>query len=211
MWALARFTDETLRARTGAQLGKLASLLITVGFAIALPFAARGSAGDASDIVVIAALRWLTWVAASAIALSAVGARDDSAPARELALARGHSSAAFALAESIAAGRRVLWVVGTPACLLGLLAVGCSRSLALVGVRLLLLLGALAYVVALALLVAVLARVSRDVAPTRPRTALLLLVVLPHLVHGIFPRVPSVPAFSSFLLHHLSGLGAIIQ
>lgn len=210
-WPLLRFYDGCLRSRLGAQLGKLAAAVLGVGHAIALPFAARAASGDASDAVVVSALRWLTWIAAAAVALSAVGRGSDEAPARELALTRGFSARAMDLAELSASGRRTLRVVGVPALLLAILALAFARSPALVAARACLILGVLGYLLVLGALVAVLVRLSRAIGPHRPRSALLGLVLLPHFLHEIFPRVPSVPALTAFLSSQLLAIGALFR
>lgn len=208
---LVRFYDGCLRSRLGAQIGKLLSALIFVGHAIALPFAARAASGDAGDAVVVNALGWLTWLAAASIALSAVGRGADEASARELAFTRGFSGPALRSAELLASGRRTLRVVGIPAVLLALFALGLSRSFSMLAARALLLAGVAGYVVVLGGLVAVLVRVSRALGPERPRSALIGLVLLPHFLHELFPRVPSIPALTGFLTTQLLGIGAFFR
>jgi hypothetical protein len=211
LWPLVRLYDGCLKSRLGAQLGKLLAALISVGHAIAVPFAARASSGDASDAVVVSALGWLTWTAAAALALSAVGHGSDEGPARDLAAYRGFSRGAMGFAELLSSGRRTLMVVGAPALLLALFAFAFARTPALLAARALLVLGVVGYVLVLAALVAVLVNLSRALGPERPRSALLALVVLPHLLHELFPRVPSVPALTGFLGAELLRVGAFFR
>lgn len=209
--ALARFYDGCLRDRLGAQLAKLSAVLIALGHAIMMPFATRAASGDAGDAVVVSALGWLTWVSASAIALSAAGYGADEAPARALALARGWSPRATSTAELLASGRRTLGVVGVPALVLALFALAFSKSLQTLAARALLVLGVAGYALVVAALVAVLVRLSRSLGRERPRSALFGLVLLPHLAHELFARVPSVPALTGYLSGQLLALGAQLR
>ena len=159
----------------------------------------------------VSALAWLTWLVASALALSAVSRGSDEAPVRALALSRGFSLRAIERAELLAVGRRTLRVVGLPALALALFALTLSRNLHTALARALLLLGVLGYVAAICALVVVLVRVARVLGPRRPRSALLALVILPDLLRGLFPSVPSVSALTAFLATELLRIGAHLR
>jgi hypothetical protein len=208
--SLVRLRDACLRGRLGAQLGKVLSLLITLTHLVALPFAARASSGDASHVVVVSALGWLTWLAGSCIALSAVGSGAEDAAIRELALGRGYSRRALELAEVLASFRRVLGVVGAPGVALALVACGFARSWSTFAQRGALVLGVLAFAVAVSALTAALVALSRVLAARRPRVFLVAIVLLPHLAHEVFPSVPSVPAVVGVMTRALDALGATV-
>ena len=206
-----RLHDTCLRSRLGAQFGKLAAWAVTLGYLIAMPFGARALSGDASDKVVGSALAWLTWLVGSALALSAVSRGTDEVPVRALALSRGFSLRASERAELLAVGRRMLRVVGLPAMLLAVFALSLSRNLQTAVARALLVLGVLGYVLLICVLVVVLVRVARVLGSRRPRSALLALVILPDMLRGLFPSVPSVPALTGFLATELMRIGAHLR
>lgn len=208
---LVRFFDECLKTRLGAQLGKVAAGAITLGYLIALPFGARAVAGDASDKVVVAALGWLTWLSGSLLALSAAGNAADDGATRALALARGFSHRAIDRAQLAAVGRRAVRVVGAPAVLLAVVALALARSLNVALSRLMLLVGVLGYVGLVAVMAVVLVRVARALGPRHPRRALLLLVLLPHVLRELFPRLPSAPALIGFVAGELASMGAHLR
>ena len=193
---LVRFFDECLKARLGAQLGKVAAWAVTLGYLVALPFGARAVTGDASDKVVISALSWLTWLVGSLLAVSAASSAADDGATRALAFTRGFSKGAIDRAQLFAVGRRAVRVMGIPATLLAVAALSLARS----------------WHVALSrLLLVVLVRIARGLGPRRPRSALVALVVVPHLLRELFPRLPSVPALVGFVAGELASIGAHLR
>lgn len=208
---LVRFFDECLKARLGAQLGKVAAWAVTLGYLVALPFGARAVTGDASDKVVISALSWLTWLVGSLLAVSAASSAADDGATRALAFTRGFSKGAIDRAQLFAVGRRAVRVMGIPATLLAVAALSLARSWHVALSRLLLVVGVVGYVAVVAALMVVLVRIARGLGPRRPRSALVALVVLPHLLRELFPRLPSVPALVGFVAGELASIGAHLR
>lgn len=208
--ALLKLFDSELRGRFGAQVAKLAVVFITLGYAIAIPFAARGPR-DASDLVVVRALSWCSWLVAGLIALAAChsGSNDDETALDSFARQHGWNEASIATARSLSVVRRTARLVLPSGLLLAFLALGLSSSLGAVLPRISLILGVVVYVTLLALGMALLVRVARTLSPAHPRTALLALVIVPHVIRGMVPAMPSVPGFYHWLLVQLSGLGAV--
>lgn len=211
-FALVRLFDLRVKARLGAQLAKAFGVAATLGYAVALPFAARGDAGDSSDLVVLRALGWLFWITAGGTALSAAGPADgpDDRALRELASLHGHTRFAMSVAESAAVARRVLWTTGVPAGMLALLSLGFARSLPLLGARLMLLGGVLGAVALLAGVLAALVHAARHTSRSHARSVLLGLVLLPELARWVFPHAPSVPALFDLVLDGLARLGGSV-
>jgi hypothetical protein len=207
--ALVKLFDIELRERFLSQVAKLAVILITLGFAIALPFAARG-ARDASDLVVIRALSWSSWWVAGLVALAAcrIGEGEDERAREALVRQHGWSEASVATARSLAVARRTARLVLPSGILLSLVALGSSTSLRVVLPRVSLLLGVIVYVVLLAVTMALLVRGARALSPAHARTALLCLVFVPHVVRSFLPDAPSIPALFQWLLTQLASIGA---
>lgn len=207
--ALLQLFDSELRGRFGAQLAKVAVVFITFGYAIAIPFAARGPR-DTSDLVVVRALSWCSWLVAGLVAIAAchTGTNDDEAALDAFARQHGWSAASITTARSLSVVRRTARLVLPSGLVLALLALGLSSSLLAVLPRISLILGVLVYVTLLAIGIALLVRVSKALSPAHPRTALLALVLVPHVIRGMLPSMPSVPAFYQWLLSQLAGIGA---
>lgn len=208
--ALIRSFDARLKTRIGAQLAKLVGGLVALGYGLAVPFAARAPAGDRAASALVHALAWLSWLSAGAIALSACrrASDDDGAALDELALGRGFSLRDLGWARAVAPARRVARVVGIPTLLLALLAFGFARRAALLPARAVLALGALGYVGLLSVSIALLVYLAKSVGPERPRTTLLLLVFVPHVLHTLVPQVPSLPHVLGWVLDELGRFGA---
>jgi hypothetical protein len=208
--ALLQLFDDELRGRFGAQVAKLAVVFITIGYAIAIPFAARGPR-DTSDLVVVRALSWCSWLVAGLVALAAcrTGGTDDDAALDALAREYGWNEGSIATARSLSVVRRTARLVLPSALSLAFLALGLSSSLLAVLPRISLILGVLVYVTLLAVGMALLVRVARSLSPAHPRSALLALVIVPHVIRGLVPSMPSIPALYQWLLTQLAGLGAV--
>lgn len=208
--ALLELFDNELRGRFAAQLAKVAVVFITLGYGIAIPFAARGPR-DASDLVVVRALSWCSWLVAGLIAVAACrsGTSDDESSLDALAKQHGWSEASIATARALAVVRRTARLVLPSGFVLAFLALGLSASLGAVLPRISLILGVLVYVTLLAIGMALLVRASKALSPAHPRTALLALVIVPHVIRGMLPAMPSIPAFYQWLLVQLSGIGAV--
>lgn len=208
--ALLRLFDTELRGRFAAQLAKVAVVFITLGYAIAIPFAARGPR-DASDLVVVRALSWCSWLVAGLIAIAACrsGTSEDESALDVLAKQHGWSDASIATARAISVVRRTARLVLPSGLGLAFLALGLASSRTAVLPRISLILGVFVYVTLLALGIALLVRASKALSPAHPRTALFALVVVPHVIHGMLPSMPSIPAFYQWLLGQLAGIGAV--
>ncbi len=207
--ALIRLFDLELRGRFTARTAKLAAILFTGGYALALPFAARG-ARDVGDLVVVRSLVWSSWLVAGLVAMAAcgVGKSDDEVAFATLSRERGWNEASLSSARSLAVARRTLRLVLPSGALLALLALALSGSFATLGQRALLLPGVVLYGIVLAVSVALLVRVARMLSPLHPRTALAVLVFLPHVLRTVLSEMPSVPAFFHWMLTLLSAIGA---
>jgi Trk-type K+ transport system membrane component len=207
--ALLKLFDSELRGRFGAQVAKLAVVFITLGYAIALPFAARGPR-DSSDLVVVRALSWASWLVAGLVALAACHSSNDEETALDsFARQHGWNDFSIATARSLSVVRRTARLVLPSGLLLGFLALGLSSSFGAILPRISLILGVVVYVALLAIGMALLVRVARALSPAHPRSALLALVIVPHVIRGIVPSMPSVPALYHWLLVQLSSLGAV--
>ena len=51
------------------------------------------------------------------------------------------------------------------------------------------------------------AQIARTLSPERARTTFLLLIVVPQIVHGLLPQVPSLPWLLGWLLDGMAALG----
>jgi hypothetical protein len=210
--ALARAADRSLRSRLGAQLAKLFSWIIGLGYAVALLLLARGTGGDLLHAPVIDALGWLSWLSAGLVGLSAAAAAKQPAELEALsalAAQRGFGPAALRDARGLAAIRRIVRLTLPPALALSLLALALSGSLGLALARLLLCLGVIGYVHLLALLLGGLAHVAATLAPRQGRSLFLMLLFVPHLARVVWPNLPSVPWALGWLLDWIARLGPI--
>ena len=205
--ALVRLFDARLGTRLGARFAKVAAILLTLGYGIAIPFAARAPAGDGAASVLVNALGWLSWLAAGAIALSACGKQADGDALTSLALSRGFGPDAIAWARALSTARRIGSIVGVPALILALLALGFVRRFALLPARLALLPMTLGYVALVSVSFAALVQVARSLSAERTRWTFLLLVFVPHVLHMLLPQVPSLPWVLGRALDHLAMLG----
>jgi hypothetical protein len=210
--SLARAADRSLKARLGAQLGKLFAWLIGTGYAVSLLLLARATGGELLHAPVVDALRWLSWLTAGLVALSVAAATKQPAelePLAALAAQRGFGPGAVRDARGLAGVRRIVRLTLPPALLLSLLAFGLSGSLGSALSRLWLGLGVVGYCFVLALLLGGLAHVAATLAPRHGRSLLLLLLFVPHLARVIWQELPSVPWALAWMLQQLTRLGAL--
>jgi len=206
---LVRLFDSRLASRLGPQLGRLFAGAATLGYGVAMPFAARAPGGDGSVGVVDSAAVTLSWVVGGAIAVSAagLGSGDDERAIVQLAHQRGFSSRAIAMAQVAATARRGMRLVGVPALLLSAIALAFAGGLATLGARALLVVGMLGYVSVLSLTLALLVHVARTLHPERGRVTVLALVFLPEIARVLFPQLPGVPSLLGALLDQVLVLG----
>jgi hypothetical protein len=202
--------DARIASRFGARFAKLAATGTTLLAVIAMPFVARSSRGDGSAGLVVTALAWLTWLAAGPVALSAANRSNDAEDGAITALAasRGYPAAWMSVARSLAVARRIRQLVGIPALLLSLGALGFSRTLVTLGARALTVGTVAGYVFVLSAILGLTVHLARALTPDRPRTLFLALIVVPHFARLVFPSLPSVPSVLGALLHHLVVPGA---
>jgi hypothetical protein len=124
-----------------------------------------------------------------------------------LAQQRGFSKHAILRARTLAGLARVARVIGIPALLLvGVaLARGQTLSWALLTAP-----AVVAYAVALALGLTLLAQLAAEVSPGHPRALLAALVLVPMLISATYPAIPSFPGAYAALLDTLLGPGAAL-
>ena len=103
--------------------------------------------------------------------------------------------------------RREVLNRGAGALVLIILALGFVRQRTSLPARLALPFVAAGYVALLAASISLLAHIARAVSAERTRTTFLLLVFVPHVVHGLIPQVPSLPWVLDALLDGMAALG----
>jgi hypothetical protein len=208
--ALIALVDLGRRKGFLLRAARLYAIGVFVGYALAI-LVARGT--DRRALIhgfVHAALEALSWVVGGLAALGAARAlAEPPSPTNDaltaLALSRGFSPDALHGAGTLGTAVRIARWVGLPSVLLVI--VGLSRgatplwALAVAP-------AIVVYASALGLTLALLALFSAQLAPSRPRWMLLVLVLGPHLIAQAFPRFPSAIALLSSLLDHLLDSGA---
>jgi hypothetical protein len=175
--------------------------------------ASRARAGESLDLVVVDALGWLSWLSAGLVGLSAAGwGREPTERARleMLAALRGHRRTAVRDACALAAIGRILRLVLPAALLLALLALAFSGTLRLLPARLLLCVGVVGYVLALAFLVGGTGHVASLIAPRHGRSAFVALLFVPELLRSIWSELPSIPWVLGWLLDRLRAIGGAL-
>lgn len=151
------------------------------------------------------ALGTLAWISGGMVVLSALRSPNDPGERGLLALVRrrGGSEAEFSRAQLLALGVRLLRVMGWPALALGVAAGLVVRESSVPLAVLLNALGALLFVAATSLVLALLGRAALILGPGRVKLTFAALVLLPHLGHAVWPSVPSIPAALEALLDAL--------
>ena len=207
---LVGLCDARLSGLFGPKVARIAAILIGIVAALAMPFVARGSKGDFSPSLVPSALTWLSWLCAGIVAFTAagIGDSDDDQALVALARARGFAPSRMAFARALAVARRIRRLVGIPALLLALESLGFSRSLSVLGARVLLVLTVALYVFVLSALLAILVHLARSLGRERPRAMFFALVFVPYVLRAVVPNFPSAPSILGFMLDHLIVPGA---
>jgi hypothetical protein len=178
-----------------------------VSGAIAVWLTQRGAGVDGSRLLETG-LRWLTVSAA----LVAVGTAVDIAAVERaegldaLARQRGHGPAGRQTARFVATVELVTATLLWPGLALAVLLLGLSDAFAEVVARSLRVVAVLVYAPAAGVLLAALARWSVFLAPRRPRTALLALLLVPH---AVFVATGEGPSAVRLLLAMLDGIGKL--
>jgi hypothetical protein len=167
--------------------------------------------GALADVVAVRALKCLSWLGAGLACLGT--ARDLSAAAEAdgtmaLASQRGFSRDDLGRAHWIASMTTIARATLGPGLLLVVLVLLTSRSMAELAGRALFGLGAIAYLVALALALGALGRASVWISARRGRTVLVALVLVPYLLERTVPEVGGVTAWANRWLEWLRGIGA---
>jgi hypothetical protein len=206
--AQLRVGEQALGECLGARACVWFSRTTALGFAGAALFAAQPLPGTL-DVILRMALLTLSWCAGLA-ALSAAGPAPELMlhAGRGLWLNRGMSWASLRAEQPFASALWILRHIGAATLLVGAVCVGASSELGLAAQLFGVTLGALGYVVALAVGLAVLAHLCHLLGQTRGRALLLAVVFIPELIAPVWPSLPTLISNYSHLLDACLSVGA---
>ena len=200
-----------LSAAPGVRTARVLGWLVSLVFGGAILVLWPRTHGALADVVAVRALKWLSWVGAGLAALSTArdlwtAAAADGTVA--LAAQRGFSRNDLGRTQWIASMTTIARATLGPGLLLVSLVLMTSRSLAELAGRALFGLGAISYLVALAIALGALGRASVWISARRGRTLLLVLVLVPCLLERAVPELGGVTAWANRWLDCLRGIGA---
>lgn len=167
--------------------------------------------GAEAEVVVTAieALGWLSWLVGGAITWSAVrNWRTFQEPLADMARERGIATLWRDIAAPLALARCISVAIGLPALLLTALAFALTGGTMVLWLYPALLLAVPSYVLLFAVGLGLLVLVSTKLSPDASGTALLFILVIPHLFRELWPYTPSVIGFYQWLWGELVYLGA---
>jgi hypothetical protein len=167
--------------------------------------------GAEAEVVVTAieALGWLSWLVGGAITWSAVrNWRTFQEPLADMARERGIAKLWRDIAAPLALARCITVSIGLPALLLVAFAFALAGGTTVLWVYPALLLAVPSYVLVFAVGLGLLVLVSTKLSPDASGTALLFILVVPHLFRELWPYTPSVIGFYQWLWGELVYLGA---
>lgn len=186
---------------------------IALSYAAAIVWLGPGSRTGFVDGLLTRGVGALSWFALGLVSLSSANLLAQSAaaaPLIALGRQRGHRPRVLQRLRTLAVAWRMGCAVALPMVLLALSAVAMASSLAEAAHSLLLALLVAAYALGLVSAMALLARLSAQLSPGRPRTLLAALVLVPHLAREVVAAVPSIPAFFAWWLESLPRIGGLV-
>jgi hypothetical protein len=200
-----------LQAASGVRVARVLAWFVSLVFGSAILVLWPRTHGALADVVAVRGLKWLSWVGSGLACWST--ARDLWAAAETdgtaaLAAQRGFSRDDLGRAQWIANMTTIARATLGPGLLLAALVLGTSRSLGELGWRALFGLGAITYLVALAVVLGALARASVWVSARHGRILLVVLVFAPYLLERAMPEFGGVTAWADHWLDGLRGIGA---
>lgn len=207
LWSLIRLYSDELALLRGVRRARWLAWSVAI-IAVVLMLARLGSE---SEVVVTAieALGWLSWLVGGATTWSAVrNWRTFQEPLADMARERGIGPAWRDMAAPLALARSIAVSIGLPALLLTTFAFALASGTTLLWVYPSLLLAVPTYVLLFAVGLGLLALVSTKLSPDASGTALLFILVIPHLFRELWPYTPSVIGFYQWLWGELVQLGA---
>lgn len=209
---LARLTDYEQRRLWGMRIASAYAVWIGIAGGVLMLAVASDAKGGPLGLIVVRSVGWLTWIAGGLALWSAAGACANPGapcPVAELAALRGYSRTSVERGRSAAVTFRVAYLIAVPSLALASLSLGWARSVPVLLWTGALCAAVLAYSLVLGTSVALLARVACALWPRHARATALALVVVPHLAHLAWPRVPSVLTLFAWLLERLLYVGAM--
>jgi hypothetical protein len=208
--ALIALFDLARQKTYGLRAARLYAFGVFATYALAIAFSKGAGQARVIHGFVAAALVALSWVVGALATLGAAQAlaqQTDHLALTALAQQRGYGGAALLRARTLAAAQRIARLVCVPALLLVL--VGALRGAGLAWAAAVAP-AVLVYGGVLGIALAVLAQLAAELAPTEPRALLAALVLGPLLISQVFPAVPSLPHFFSWLIVRLLAAGAAL-
>jgi hypothetical protein len=208
--AVRRFFVKLWARRWGLRFAKVFAAYVTAGSSTMMLLLWSQAGGGDLDLLALRGVGWLTALSGGLVLLSLTGAlattRQDPATLALLRQRGMDDDDCQRGGRAAVATILIRWLL-VPSCILGVVALALCDSLALVPVRLAQLAALAIYCVACGFGGGWLAASSAKLAPTRPRTLLLLIVALPHVSRQIWPGTPSLPALLAWLLEQIGSLG----
>jgi hypothetical protein len=199
-----------LSASPGVRIARVLGWLVSLVFGSAILVLWPRMHGALADVVAVRALKWLSWLGAGLACFST--ARDLWAAAEAdgtaaLAAQRGFSRDDLGRTQWIASMTTIARATLGPGLLLVGLVLVASRSMGELARRALFGLGAISYLVVLAMTLGALGRVSVWISARRARSLLVVLVLGPYLLERTMPELGGVAAWANRWLDWLRGIG----
>lgn len=201
---LVRFSRRRIAELFGARAARLYGIGVAASFGISILVIPGSPSVPIVESLLRRALISASWIVGGLTALSAardLARRDREDGVTALVAQRGYSASALEVSRALAASVLIATWVGVPSLLLAIAAWAKVGDLGVWRWAL----GWTAFVVvystALGLVLGVLARWASRASPDRGRLLLAAFILIPELLHAVWPFLPSVPSAFGWALH----------